>query len=183
MTVPSPSAAPVEPVVPDTIVVMGVAGCGKTTIGRLLADRLGVPYTEADTFHPTSNVEKMAHRIPLTDQDREPWLAAIAEQIRRNKRLVVSCSALKRRYRDLLRATSARVWFLHLVIDQRIATDRVANRATHFMPASLVASQFEALQPLHDEAGLAVDATQPPEQIITTTLLALNGHTLPRTEN
>ncbi|MBV8995236.1 MAG: gluconokinase [Pseudonocardiales bacterium] len=161
---------------PDAIVVMGVAGCGKTTIGQLLADRLGVPYAEADEFHPASNVDKMTQGIALTDQDREPWLTAIAEHIRRHKRLVVSCSALKRYYRDLLRTATPRVWFLHLVIDQHLAAERVANRATHFMPASLVASQFEDLQPLHGEAGLAVDATRPPEQIITTTLAALIEH-------
>ena len=157
----------------SSIVVMGVAGCGKTTIGQLLADRLGVPYAEADKFHPASNVDKMTRGIPLTDQDREPWLVAIADKIRRDKSLVVSCSALKHRYRDILRRAHPRVWFLHLVIDQEVAAQRVAGRATHFMPAALVASQFEALQPLQGETGLAVDAAQPPEEIITTALSAL----------
>src|SRR5215472_2979997 len=123
------------------IVVMGVAGCGKTTIGRLLASRLGTPYAEADSFHPGGNITKMTSGIPLTDQDREPWLEAIADRIRRDGRLVVSCSALKRSYRDILRQADPRAWFLHLAIDRETAIARVAGRAAHFMPASLVDSQ------------------------------------------
>jgi gluconokinase len=173
MTMPSPAGTP-RPA-PRAIVVMGVAGCGKTTIGQVLAGRLGVPHAEADAFHPAGNVEKMASGIPLTDQDREPWLAAIADRIRQDNNLVVSCSALKRRYRDILRQADPRTWFLHLVIDLETAAERVSGRATHFMPASLVGSQFQALQPLHDETGLAVDATRPAEEIITAALTALAG--------
>ena len=159
--------------VPAPVVIMGVAGCGKTTIGQLLAGRLGAPYAEADSFHPAGNVEKMSQGIPLTDQDRQPWLEAIAGRIRQDNHLVVSCSALKRRYRDILRQAGPRTWLVHLVIDRETATARVAGRATHFMPASLMNSQFADLEPLRDEAGLAVDATRAPEEIITTILSAL----------
>jgi gluconokinase len=161
------------PPVPGPVVVMGVAGCGKTTVGRLLADRLGIPYAEADSFHPPANVAKMARGIPLTDLDRQPWLAAIADRISSDGLLVISCSALKRQYRDVLRAANPRTWFLHLVIDQPTAAARVAARSSHFMPASLVASQFAALEPPHGEPGLAVDATRPPQAIVASALQAM----------
>jgi gluconokinase len=160
--------------VPGPVVVMGVAGCGKTTVGRVLADRIAAPYAEADAFHPAGNVRKMAEGVPLTDQDREPWLAAIAGRIYRDGRLVVSCSALKRAYRDVLRQADPRTWFLHLVIDRETAAARVAGRAAHFMPASLVDSQFADLEPLRGEAGTAVDATRPLDEIVTVVLSSLN---------
>jgi gluconokinase len=160
---------------PGPIVVMGVAGCGKTTVGRLLADRLATPYAEADSFHPVGNVKKMTEGIPLTDQDREPWLKSIADRIGRDGRLVVSCSALKRAYRDILRQADSRTWFLHLAIDRETAAARVAGRAAHFMPVSLVDSQFADLEPLRDEAGLTVDASRRPEEIIPTVLSALEA--------
>lgn len=157
------------------IVVMGVAGCGKSTIGELLATRLGVPYAEADDFHPSANVAKMQAGIPLTDVDRGPWLAAIADRIAAgaDAGLVVSCSALKRGYRDVLRRADHRAFFVHLVLDEQVALARVGGRGAHFMPASLVASQFAALEPLRDEAGLAVDATLPATVIIDAVLAAL----------
>jgi gluconokinase len=155
------------------IVVMGVTGCGKTTIGQLLADRLGVPYAEADSFHPVTNIAKMRQGMPLTDEDRQPWLAAIADRIREDGGLVVSCSALKRLYREILRQADLRTWFLHLVISQEAAAARVAGRATHFMPAALVNSQFADLEPLLHEAGLAVNSTRPPEEIVSAALEAL----------
>lgn len=158
---------------PGPIVVMGVTGCGKTTVGRLLADCLAIPYAEADAFHPDGNITKMAKGVPLTDQDREPWLEAIADRIRRDSRLVVSCSALKRSYRDILRQADPHAWFLHLVINRETAIARVAGRAAHFMPASLVDSQFADLEPLCGEAGLTIDATRPPEDITATVLAAL----------
>lgn len=159
------------------VVVMGVAGCGKTTVGTLLAHHLGVPYSEADSLHPAANVDKMARGTPLTDQDRRPWLDAVAAEIATSATggLVVACSALKQRYRDVLRDADPRVWFLHLALDQHTADDRVSARAGHFMPASLVASQFEALEPLRGEAGLVVDATRPPQQVVAAALAALTG--------
>ncbi len=143
------------------VVVMGVAGCGKSTVGQMLADRLSLVYEEADGFHPPENVGKMARREPLDDADRAPWLAAIAQRIiDRRGELVVSCSALKRCYRDVLRAADDRGVFVHLDIDRSTAEVRVASRPGHFMPAALVVSQFEDLEPLEpDETGGSVDAT------------------------
>jgi gluconokinase len=150
---------------------MGVAGCGKSTVGRMLAAELGVPYAEADDHHPPANVAKMARGIPLDDTDREPWLAAIADRVALSGvdgGLVVSCSALKRRYRDVLRGADPRTWFVHLVVDHATALQRVANRTAHFMPASLVTTQFQALETLgSDENGVPVDATGIPRDTTT----------------
>ena len=153
---------------------MGVTGSGKTTIGHLLAERLGVPYAEADSFHPPANVTRMATGQALDDADRYPWLAAIADWIRERDRIgqggVVSCSALKHHYRDLLREASLTVWFLHLNVDRDAIAHRVADRSNHFMPASLVNSQFRDLEPLlTDEAGMVVDASATPGEIVETT--------------
>jgi gluconokinase len=158
---------------PGPIVVMGVAGCGKSTIGQLLAARLGVPYAEADSFHPSANIDKMHRGVPLDDEDRQPWLAAIADRLRAEGNLVVSCSALRRQYRDVLREADPRTWFLHLVLDPEAAAGRVAARPGHFMPESLVTSQFAALEPLNGEYGLEVDATRPPDEVIAVALNAL----------
>ncbi|GIF12110.1 gluconokinase [Actinoplanes teichomyceticus] len=158
------------------IVVMGVSGCGKSTIGQALADRLQVPYGEADDFHPAANVTKMQSGVPLTDNDRRPWLAAIAERIGAagDKGLVVSCSALKRAYRDVLRAPDPRTLFVHLVLTREVATVRVGGRAGHFMPSSLVESQFAVLEPLGpDENGIGVDATLPVDRILAKVLSRL----------
>lgn len=151
------------------IVVMGVSGSGKTTVGRVLAERLGVPYAEADEFHPAANVEKMAAGHPLTDEDRWPWLRTIGEWIteRAGRGGVVTCSALKRGYRDLLRsAAPGEVWFLHLAGDRAVIADRLGARTGHFMPAALLDSQFADLEPLAaDEPGLTVDVARSPEEI------------------
>jgi gluconokinase len=160
-----------SPTVKTIVVVMGVAGCGKTTVGRLLAERLGVAYAEADSFHPSANVAKMASGQALDDDDRYPWLAAIADWIKARgwagEGGVVSCSALKVRYRDVLRQAYAGVWFLHLDVDRDLVARRVAARSDHFMPASLVESQFEALEPLRpDEPGMVIDASTTPEAIV-----------------
>jgi gluconokinase len=161
------------PAMAGPVVVMGVAGCGKSTIGTLLAARLGVPYAEADSFHPPANIAKMSKGIALTDEDRQPWLEAIADDIRRDSQQVVSCSALKHQYRDVLRRGNPGTWFLYLVLTQEEATRRVSRRMDHFMAASLVPSQFADLEPLHDEVGLAVDATRTPREIVATALDAL----------
>lgn len=162
------------------VVVMGVAGSGKTTIGQLLAERLGVAYAEADSFHPAANVAKMASGQALDDDDRYPWLAAVADWIRVRSRAgeggVVSCSALKYRYRDLLRQAYPEVWFLHLDVDRNLITRRVAKRDDHFMPVTLVKSQFQALEPLRpDEAGAAVDASTAPDDIVRTAVAHLRA--------
>jgi len=158
------------------VVVMGVSGSGKTTIGQLLAERLGVPYADADSFHPPANVAKMATGQALDDADRYPWLAAIAGWIRRQGHTggVVSCSALKHHYRDRLREASPGVWFLHLNIDRDAIVRRFTDRSGHFMPVSLVNSQFQDLEPLRpDEAGMVIDASATPEDIVETALTRL----------
>jgi gluconokinase len=158
---------------------MGVTGSGKTTIGRLLATRLAVPYAEADSFHSPANIAKMAAGTPLTDDDRGPWLAALADWIVATGRIhggVVSCSALKRRYRDRLRAADPDLWFVHLVADRELITRRVAGRSGHFMPVALVDSQFAALEPLTpDERGVEVDAGQPPERIVADAIAGIRA--------
>lgn len=166
------------------VVVMGVTGCGKTTVGRLLAERLGVAYAEADAFHPPANIAKMASGQALDDQDRAPWLAAIAGWISARGHAgqggVVSCSALKYRYRDVLRQAAAGVWFLHLDADRDLITRRVAGRRGHFMPVSLVDSQFQALEPLRpEEAGAVVVAHAPAEDIVAAAMAHLGGDHLP----
>lgn len=151
------------------VVVMGVAGSGKTTVAELLAARLGVPYAEADEFHPRANIEKMSAGHPLTDEDRWPWLRAIAEWITRQAAGdggVVTCSALKRSYRDLLREGSAQVWFVHLAGTRELLADRIGHRKGHFMPAALLDSQLADLQPLDpDEPGVTLDVAHTPEEL------------------
>ncbi|GIF07306.1 gluconokinase [Actinoplanes siamensis] len=158
------------------IVVMGVAGCGKSTVGRALADRLGVPYAEADDFHPPANVAKMHSGVPLTDEDRAPWLAAIAASMT-DGGLVVSCSALKRAYRDVLRGGNPQAFFVHLVLSPETATARVSGRAGHFMPSTLVASQFAILEPLRpEENGVGIDATLGVDEIVAKVISRMPTH-------
>ncbi|MFF7450752.1 MULTISPECIES: gluconokinase, GntK/IdnK-type [unclassified Streptomyces] len=153
---------------PHVVAVMGVAGTGKTTIGPLLAARLGVPYAEGDDFHPPANIAKMSAGTPLADEDRWPWLDAIGDWARGRAGLggVVSCSALKRSYRDRLRAVAPELVFVHLAGERALIEDRMSHRQGHFMPTALLDSQFATLQPLQeDEAGVAVDVTGSPEEI------------------
>ncbi|SFK25141.1 gluconokinase [Amycolatopsis sacchari] len=157
------------------IVVMGVAGSGKTTIGGELARRLGVEYAEADAFHPQANIDKMSSGHPLTDEDRRPWLHAIADWIRAHQETggVVSSSALKRRYRDVLRG-GGDVWFLHLNGPRELIAERMKSRSGHFMPVSLLDSQLADLEPLEtDERGLVADISRPPGDIVAAALDAL----------
>ena len=163
---------------PQVVVVMGVAGTGKTTIGPLLAARLGVPYAEGDDFHPQANIDKMSAGIPLDDADRWPWLDAIGSWAHGRAGLggVVSCSALKRSYRDRLRAEAPGVVFVHLAGDRSLIEDRMSHRQGHFMPTALLDSQFATLQPLQaDEAGVAVDVAGSPEEITRRAVEALSG--------
>ena len=153
------------------LIVMGVSGSGKTTIARLLAERLGYGFAEGDDFHPPANVAKMSRDEPLTDADRAPWLAAIhayaVERLAAGERLVVTCSALKRRYRDVLLSgiAGARVVFLHG--DRELIAARLAARKGHFFPADLLDSQFTTLEePAPDENALVVDIGPAPEQIV-----------------
>lgn len=141
------------------VVVMGVSGSGKTTVGQLLAERLGVPYAEADDFHPASNVEKMRAEHPLDDEDRRPWLDAIARWLagHADSGGVVSCSALKRRYRDRLASAAPHVFFLHLDGSPELIAARFTARQGHFMPPALLHTQLADLEPLgDDESGAAI---------------------------
>lgn len=146
------------------VVVLGVSGSGKSTVGSAVADGLGLPFLDGDEVHPSANVAKMRAGHALDDADRAPWLRIIADRIRRSaesgRGLVVACSALKRRYRDELRSAATEVWCLYLALDRDIARSRVAARTGHFMPPGLVDSQFDTLEPLeHDEPGATIDAT------------------------
>ncbi|MEU9238033.1 gluconokinase [Streptomyces sp. NPDC048385] len=162
---------------PHVVAVMGVAGTGKTTIGPLLAARLGVPYAEGDDFHPPANIAKMSAGHPLDDADRWPWLDAIGAWAHgREGGGVVSCSALKRAYRDRLRAAAPGLVFVHLTGDRQLIEDRMSHRRGHFMPTALLDSQFAALQPLEaDEAGVDVDISGSPEEITARAVRALDA--------
>lgn len=149
---------------PVMVVVMGVSGCGKSVIGSALAEALGGRFVEGDRFHPPENIERMSAGLPLRDEDRWGWLDAIATEIsdaeRRGETLVVACSALKRVYRDRLRPASRDLKFVYLEIGRDVAAARVAARKDHFMPASLIDSQFAALEPPGpEEDALTLDAT------------------------
>ena len=149
------------------IVVMGVSGSGKSTIGELLAERLDVPFVDADSLHPLTNVEKMEQGIPLDDDDRWPWLQAVGEHIAAaSGGIVVACSALKRSYRDRIRSAAPDVRFAYLEGDQGLLAARMAARHNHFMPPSLLDSQLATLEPLaSDEAGVTVSTAATPQQI------------------
>lgn len=145
------------------VVVMGVAGCGKSAVGGRIADALGLPLIEGDDFHPPRNIEKMRDGVPLTDEDRAGWLAQLGTQLQRHGTgAVLTCSALKAAYRDSLRAAAPGLRFVHLALGQDESLRRVAARPGHFYPPSLVASQFDALQDPAGEPGvLVLDATRP----------------------
>jgi len=152
------------------LVVSGVAGSGKTTIGRMLAERLGVPYAEADDFHSEANRLRMAAGLPMSDQDRQPWLERISswigERMAAGEGGVVTCSALKRSYRDRLGRPGVKLVFLK--VDRAIIESRLAARRGHFFPAELADTQFETLQePGPDEDVLVVDGSLPPEEVVS----------------
>ena len=151
------------------ILVMGVAGSGKTTVGRALAERLGSAFLDADDLHPAANVEKMRAGHPLTDADRAPWLDAIAAWIdaREGAPCVIACSALKRAYRARLRRGRDGFRLVFLRGDQALIRSRAADRPGHYWPASLTASQFADLEPPGpDEAPITVDADQPLDALV-----------------
>lgn len=160
------------------VVVMGVSGAGKSTVGTLIADELGLSFRDADEFHPPANVAKMSAGQPLTDEDRWPWLAAIGAHLaaHRGRGCVVTCSALKRAYRDRLREAAPDLRFVFLHGDVALVAARQAARQGHFMPASLVASQFATLEPPgDDEAAISLDVDAPPEQLAARAIGALGG--------
>jgi len=150
------------------LIVMGVAGCGKSTIGQLLADRVGWPFYDGDDFHPSANIEKMSKGIPLTDEDRSGWLSALAEligeRIQHNQSAVIACSALKQKYRDRL-AVDARVRFVYLCGSYDLIEARLCERPGHYMKPELLASQFAALE--EPTGVLTLDVSLAPEQLVT----------------
>jgi gluconokinase len=150
------------------VVVMGVSGSGKSTVGRLLAADLGWPFAEGDDFHPPANVARMRAGQPLSDADRVPWLEAIAAWTRdQHDGAVVACSALRHSYRDVLRGGGSDVRFALLSVERAAVAARMEHRLGHFMPASLLASQLDTLEPLQpDEVGMTVDAGGAPEQVV-----------------
>lgn len=160
---------------------MGVSGTGKSTVALELRDRLGWPYAEADEFHPAANVAKMASGHPLTDADRWPWLHALADWIRdhdaRGESTVMTCSALRRAYRDILRGGGPGVFFVHLHGDKELLLQRMRHRQ-HFMPPELLDSQFATLENLEpDEPGMVIDVDQPVDRIVATVLARLDSAT------
>ena len=153
------------------IVVMGVSGAGKSTVGQLIAARLDCPFRDADSFHPQANIDKMSKGLPLTDEDRRPWLAAIAQWI--DERLaagecgIVSCSALKRAYRRIIVGERAGVRLVYLKGDMELIGDRLSRRRNHFMPPALLRSQFDALEePQSDERALSVPISLTPRRVV-----------------
>lgn len=154
----------------SALVVMGVSGCGKSVIGAEIAKHSGGRLIEGDAFHPPANIEKMSAGHPLNDQDRAGWLTRLGEEmaaaLANGERPILTCSALKLIYRDRLRAAVPGLGFVFLELTPEVATERCAHRPGHFMPASLVKSQFETLEPPYGEPStLVVDATQPIEAI------------------
>lgn len=153
------------------VVVMGVSGCGKTVVAEQLAKRLGLVFAEGDAHHPQANVDKMAAGQPLTDEDRQPWLEDLVrwtrEQQAEGRSTALSCSALRRRYRDVLREADPETFFVHLHAEFAVLADRMAHRA-HFMPVSLLESQFATLEPIEDdELGVLIDVAPPLDEVVT----------------
>lgn len=166
------AVGPVKQSIPSVLVVMGVSGSGKTTVGLLLANRLGWEYADADEFHPPENIAKMKSGQPLTDHDRWPWLRAVAQWIE-NKHTskrhgIVACSGLKRRYREVLVGDLGdAVGFIYLEGSRELITERLSMRHNHFMPPSLLETQFEALEvPDPDEQEITVSIEADPIEIV-----------------
>ncbi len=157
-------------------VVMGVSGCGKTTVGRALASHLNCSFYDADDFHPPKNVAKMGSGAPLTDLDRAPWLASLAALIREHlengETAVLACSALKKRYRDQLRVNQ-QVWFIYLEGNFDLIWQRMQARQNHYMKAEILHSQFETLEPPDDEEAFNIPIDQAVDDILAQIIQAM----------
>jgi carbohydrate kinase (thermoresistant glucokinase family) len=152
-------------------VIMGVSGCGKSSVGMQLAGALSVPFLEGDNYHSFENVAKMTAGVPLTDADRADWLWALHREIRearlKHNGLVLSCSSLKRRYRDLLRSADPELRFAHLAGPRELIAERMSARQDHYMPTTLLDSQLATLEPLQDdEAGVVLDIALQPAELV-----------------
>jgi len=159
-------------------VVMGVSGCGKTTVGKLLANHKEIPFFDADDFHPKENIRKMQAGIPLNDNDREPWLNVLSENIKEwneDMGAVLACSALKRSYRDTLKSSTNDTIFIWLDGSYDLIKSRMQNRDGHYMPPNLLQSQFNALEPPSDAVKVSID--QSPDSILSDILKTLNNFT------
>lgn len=161
------------------VVVMGVAGSGKSTVGVALGARLAIPYRDGDDLHPPANIAKMAAGEPLTDADRWPWLDRVAAALSADAPLIVGCSALRRAYRDRIRAgAGGPVRFVHLAGSRAVIAARMAGRTGHFMPPSLLDSQFATLEPPGaDEEAITVDVDQPLARIVDAVAGRIEGNT------
>lgn len=165
----------------NTFVVMGVSGCGKSTVGAQLADALKLPFLEGDVLHPESNVARMAAGVALNDEDREGWLQALADRLRQahatGQGLVLSCSALKRSYRDILRSGAPGLHFIYLQGTPALLAERMAARTGHYMPVSLLDSQLATLEvPGADENVHTFDVAQAPGDIVAAVIAGLHPH-------
>jgi len=151
------------------VIVMGVSGCGKTTVGPLLADRIAGTFLDGDDLHPQSNVAKMTAGIPLTDADREPWLHEVGARLAAAPgTLILGCSALRRMYRDTIRAVAPDTLFVHLHGSSQLLAARMSSRTSHFMPTALLDSQLTTLEHLEtDECGTVLDVAQSPADLAT----------------
>ncbi|MGH3730909.1 MAG: gluconokinase [Micromonosporaceae bacterium] len=159
------------------VVVLGVSGSGKTTVGLLLAARLGWRYVDADDHHPETSLEKMRAGVPLSDADRWPWLRTLGRMLDGPAETVLACSALRRGYRDVLADGRPGVRFVYLAVAREVVAGRVSGRTGHFFPPALLDSQYAALEePSPDEAALTVDGTLPPAEIVTRITTWLAAH-------
>jgi carbohydrate kinase (thermoresistant glucokinase family) len=149
------------------IVVMGVTGCGKTTVGAALAEKLGITFVDSDDLHSTSNKKKMSSGTPLNDSDRQPWLQAVSDTLQSHEKIVVACSALKKSYREKILAGVPTTQFIHLVGSKELISSRLSERSHEFMPIELLDSQFQTLEPLEQsERGKDIEISQPIEEIV-----------------
>jgi gluconokinase len=168
-----------NPLASAIVIVMGVAGAGKTTVGQALAKTIGAEFADADQFHSDDNKRKMAAGIPLTDADRMPWLNAMRDAIvqwsSRGQSAVLACSALKQSYRELLKSGAPETWIVYLRVDEEVVRRRLESRSDHYMKSNMIPSQFETLEEPSGDQAVIVDATQPVDRVV-----ALICETLPK---